>query len=161
MRENRIVENGFDLIIEPLRREDIAAILRIEAASDLAPSPIISYEKCLSDDNAFVEVARLNREIAGFVEMRLITSVLEIVNIAVLPEFRRCGIGHKLLRSVLEVAARERVEEIWLEVRESNETAIRFYEAHNFQTTGKRRKYYSAPIEDAALMNLKIAETSE
>ena len=40
----------------------------------------------------------------------------------------------------------------FLEVRKSNQAAIDFYIAHQFQIAGSRRNYYSDPMEDALIM---------
>jgi [ribosomal protein S18]-alanine N-acetyltransferase len=43
-----------------------------------------------------------------------------------------------------------------LEVRSSNSAALHFYERHNFQTVGRRSRYYNSPIEDALLLSAKL-----
>jgi ribosomal-protein-alanine N-acetyltransferase len=73
----------------------------------------------------------------------------ELENIAVLPEFRRRGLGRLLLSALLKHARLQGAERIFLEVRESNLEAIRLYEAAGFQQLGLRREYYLNPIEDA------------
>ena len=47
---------------------------------------------------------------------------------------------------------------IWLEVRESNHPARRFYEKHSFLEAGRRRAYYRNPEEDAVLYRLDLAD---
>ncbi len=73
----------------------------------------------------------------------------ELENIAVLPEFRRHGLGHQLLSALLEHARLQEAERIFLEVRESNLAAVRLYEAAGFEQLGRRRGYYLNPTEDA------------
>jgi ribosomal-protein-alanine acetyltransferase len=72
----------------------------------------------------------------------------EVLNLAVDPEYRRRGIGLRLLEAELE-----RGQGSWfLEVRESNEAAIRLYESAGFAASGRREKYYSDPVETAIVM---------
>lgn len=69
----------------------------------------------------------------------------ELLNLAVRPEARRRGVGRALLALL---AGRK----VWLEVRASNEAAIRFYESQGFRVCGRRKGYYRNPDEDAVLM---------
>jgi len=69
----------------------------------------------------------------------------DINRIAVLPDFRRKGIGKELLKKLLDILKEEGVEEVFLEVRESNIPAIELYRRFGFKevgigevTTGKR-----------------------
>ncbi len=75
-----------------------------------------------------------------------------IISIAVLPEYRRKGIGSKLLAKALE-ALRDEYEckEVYLEVRVSNTPAIKMYEKHGFKIVERIPMYY-VDGEDAYLM---------
>jgi ribosomal-protein-alanine N-acetyltransferase len=74
----------------------------------------------------------------------------EILNLAVAPTVRRQGIGRQLLSDVLE----QHTGECFLEVRESNQAARRFYERLGFKTVTERLQYYSNPPETAIVMKL-------
>ena len=76
----------------------------------------------------------------------------DIANIAVLPSHRKAGIGGSLLDTMLEQSRAEKTEAVYLEVRTSNEPAIRLYVSRGFQIIGKRKNYYKHPREDALLM---------
>jgi ribosomal protein S18 acetylase RimI-like enzyme len=71
----------------------------------------------------------------------------EILNIAVDPEFRRLGVGSRLLSEEL---ARGGIH--FLEVRESNTAARALYERQRFEIVGRRKAYYDHPREPAILM---------
>jgi ribosomal-protein-alanine N-acetyltransferase len=75
------------------------------------------------------------------------TDEVEVLNLAVDPAFRRQGIGTRLL---LSIASRH----VFLEVRESNEGALRLYRKLGFQEVGRREKYYDDPEETAIVMRL-------
>ena len=76
----------------------------------------------------------------------------QIVNVATHPNSRRRGAGHKLM-DAMEADARARgFTLLSLEVRVSNEPAIRLYEAHGFTKEGVRKGFYTAPREDAFVM---------
>ena len=76
----------------------------------------------------------------------------ELENIAVLPQFRRRGLGRELLTTLLAAARLQGAEQIFLEVRESNDAAIGLYQANGFQLLSRRRAYYLNPSGDALIM---------
>lgn len=76
----------------------------------------------------------------------------ELENVAVRPEFRRRGLGRELLSALLAAARLQAAERIFLEVRESNDAAIRLYQANGFQLLSRRHAYYLNPPEDALIM---------
>jgi ribosomal-protein-alanine N-acetyltransferase len=76
----------------------------------------------------------------------------ELENIAVLPEFRCRGVGRQLLAALLTHARALGAERIFLEVRASNQPAIRFYNLSGFQQLASRRDYYRDPDEDALIL---------
>jgi ribosomal-protein-alanine N-acetyltransferase len=75
----------------------------------------------------------------------------EILNLAVAPEYARQGIGTALVRTLLEVFARQGVQQVFLEVRESNTGAQAFYHELGFEPVGRRKGYYTKPREDALI----------
>lgn len=146
--------------IFPATAEDLEAIAEIESLSGLSQWGIESYKSELARDENLFYVARSEGKVIGFVFARLITPEIEIFNIAVLPDFRKQGIGRKLFETILELAVDRGCRECWLEVRESNLAARRFYEKLNFQNVGRRKNYYQFPVEDALLLGYKIDNES-
>jgi ribosomal-protein-alanine N-acetyltransferase len=76
----------------------------------------------------------------------------ELENVAVGREFRRRGIGRELIAALLAYARAGNAERILLEVRASNEGAIRLYKGSGFQILARREGYYRDPDEDALVM---------
>lgn len=136
---------------------DLEAIAEIESLSGLNQWGIESYRTELAKEENLFFVARSEEKIVGFIFARPITPTVEIFNIAVSPECRKQGIGRKLFETILERAVERGCAECWLEVRESNLPAREFYEKLGFQNVGRRKNYYSFPIEDALLLEFKIA----
>lgn len=81
-----------------------------------------------------------------------------ITNIAVKPEFRRCGIASALTAALLEKGIELRLSFLTLEVRESNSAATALYEKHGFKPVGQRRAFYRDPLENAILMTYFFKE---
>jgi [ribosomal protein S18]-alanine N-acetyltransferase len=94
-----------------------------------------------------------SQRVIGFVIARRMADELEILNLAVEAGFRRRGIGSQLLEAALEQARAFGTERALLEVRASNAAAIAFYGHHGFALTGRRRRYYSNPCEDALVLS--------
>lgn len=90
--------------------------------------------------------------VSGFLVAQSSGPEWELENIAVLPQFRRRGVGRELLCALLTAARQQGAERIYLEVRESNDGAIRLYQAAGFQLLSRRRAYYLNPSEDALVM---------
>ncbi len=94
--------------------------------------------------------------VAGLLVARTVAEEAELLNIAVLPEQRRLGLGTALLAEALRRLAAAGARKTWLEVRESNQPAIAFYRQHGFTVLGRRRAYYRAPMEDALLLGREL-----
>jgi ribosomal-protein-alanine N-acetyltransferase len=84
----------------------------------------------------------------------------ELELVLVRPHFRRRGTGTALIHTVLAWARDLAAGEVWLEVRQSNERAIRLYEDCGFMVVGRRSSYYVDPTEDAVLMRCRIEGNS-
>lgn len=76
----------------------------------------------------------------------------ELENVAVLPECRRQGVARALLSALLTQARSLGAHRILLEVRASNQAAIRLYEVNGFHHLARRRDYYRNPPEDAIIL---------
>jgi ribosomal-protein-alanine N-acetyltransferase len=103
-----------------------------------------------------VLLATRNGLVVGFLAARRAADEIEILNLAVLPEFRRKRFGRQLVEAALRKAAEAGARVAHLEVRCSNQAAIAFYEGCGFRPTGRRRGYYSNPLENALLMELAL-----
>jgi len=80
----------------------------------------------------------------------------EIYNIAVKREFQNRGIGNKLLNKLVLLAKEHNSQSIWLEVRNSNTKAVKFYQKNNFRQIYERKNFYSNPLENAIVMKRNL-----
>jgi len=85
----------------------------------------------------------------------LIPPEIHLLNVAVNPEFRRLGLGRRLLEAMIIIGRRSGTESIFLEVRPSNKAALDLYGSVGFLTAGRRPNYYEDG-EDAVLMTLDL-----
>ena len=79
-----------------------------------------------------------------------------VTNVAVSPMFRKKGYGEALVVAAKEAVKAEGAENIFLEVRVSNEPAISLYKKLGFEELGIRKKFYEHPVEDAIIMKVGI-----
>jgi [ribosomal protein S18]-alanine N-acetyltransferase len=89
--------------------------------------------------------------IVGFLIAHHLGPEWELENIVVAPTARRKGLGKQLLNSLLAAARDKNSNSVFLEVRESNSGARTLYEKAGFRQTGRRKSYYTSPLEDAIL----------
>jgi ribosomal-protein-alanine N-acetyltransferase len=80
----------------------------------------------------------------------------DITNVAVLPEYRRLGIGSILIEAVIKKAAELELSLLTLEVRRSNTVAQSLYSKYGFEVIGERKRYYSDNREDALIMTKEL-----
>jgi [ribosomal protein S18]-alanine N-acetyltransferase len=111
-----------------------------------------ALRKALIADSTVAFVSELNGEITGVIVGGRIVDEAEILNLAVKKEFRRKGLARALVQRVMAEWNTSKVANIFLEVRESNDAAIRMYEGFGFQRAGRRIRYYTEPEEDALVL---------
>ena len=135
--------------------DDATALLAIEQESaTTAHWTRDQYASCFADRSFLV--AEENGSIFGFLCARVVAREWEIENIVVVEGARRRGIANRLLEELLRRVRSRSGTAIWLEVRESNHPARRFYEKHGFLEAGRRSAYYRNPEEDALLYQLSM-----
>jgi ribosomal-protein-alanine N-acetyltransferase len=149
-----------DLKIELMQLEDLEDVSQIEIEGGLSVWGKQNYSEEIKRGDSILYVARtrdLKNKISivvGFVVARLITPTVEILNIATAQNQRKKGIGRRLLQQVIFESENRNYQACWLEVRESNDAARKFYSKMGFSEVGRRRSYYTNPSEDAILLSL-------
>lgn len=141
------------LHIEPMGFEDLDAVQAIERASFTTPWPPHAYRTELESNwLASYLVVRAADTVVGFGGLWMMVDEAHVTTFAVHPEWRRQGIGSRLIVALLDIAIERRASEATLEVRLSNLAARRLYERHGFRPVGLRPRYYSDDQEDALIM---------
>lgn len=111
------------------------------------------FKEELMQNNKYYFVAKYLDEFIGYVGFEQTGDDLNIQKIAVLEDYRNCGVASKLLNKVFEYRQKLDCNNILLEVDENNKSAISFYEKFGFKTISKRDRYYKNG--DACLVMLK------
>ena len=138
--------------------EDLEALLSIEKLCSPVPWQRDSLLRDLTvHDAAIYWVAETcSGQLAGYVACWKVQMEADIVNMAVLPEWRRRGVATALLEHLLDQLAAAGVEQVFLDVRESNQAARALYRRCGFTVIGQRTAYYPNNGESAIIMTKKL-----
>jgi [ribosomal protein S18]-alanine N-acetyltransferase len=137
-----------------LKLRDLNAIEEIERTSYPTPwsRSMFAGELAKPSSICLGAVDGERDELVGYLIISRYVDAWHVMNIAVAPEYRRKGIARRLMERLFEVTARDARRGYTLEVRVSNEAAIRLYEVLGFRARGVRRGYYTDNREDALIM---------
>lgn len=141
--------------IEPLTGpEDLDGVLHVESESFTNPWTREMYAWELQNRSVcHIYVVRTDAcPVAAFCAFWLVFDEIHINNVAVLPQFRGRGLGTALMHHVIAEGRRLGARRATLEVRASNEAALRLYERLGFYVAATRKNYYSTPVEDALIL---------
>ena len=143
------------MLIRPATAADIPAMMALEkhAATAAHWSPK-QYEAAFESDVRKVLVFEEGSAVQGFLVGRRVDDEWEIENVAIAGPARRSGLGARLVGEFLNLARSGGSRSVFLEVRESNRAARLLYEKWAFVESGRRKRYYRDPEEDAVLYRL-------
>ncbi len=160
------METGSIVIRGPLI-SDLNQIVHINRVSLPENYPVGYFIELIRNWQNYSSVAIVDGLVVGYLIMRLeheksfrwrvgSYDKAHLISIAVLPEYRRMGLGEKMLiDSLSKLKKLGGIKSVILEVRVSNTPAILLYEKHGF-IKSDRMKYYYADGEDAYLMTLYL-----
>lgn len=151
---------GLDAIIK-MQEEQVDGIVRIETECFAHPWTNQGVSEELENPTARFFAAIKNDEVVGYIGANNIAGEVYITNIAVLPIYRKQGIGELLLSVLLSVSEQENAQFVTLEVRESNQAAISLYEKCGFSAFGRRTHFYRDPEEDALIYTKYLNQRNE
>ncbi|MEP6755089.1 MAG: ribosomal protein S18-alanine N-acetyltransferase [Chthonomonadales bacterium] len=140
------------IIVEPMRKSDIPAVMAIEKQCYPCPWQETAYYTELNNRSAVYLVARRDLKVAGFGGMWVVMDEAHITTLAVEPVHRQQKIGERLLNDLLCAAVNIGASHATLEVRESNVAAQNLYEKYGFTQAAIRRNYYADNQENAIVM---------
>ena len=140
------------MTIREMTALDVEAVAQLEADIFSMPWSEQGFADTLCREDILFLVAYEKEQLLGYVGVYCTAEEGEITNVAVTPSARRGGVGRALLRELIKKLAQSGIYRIVLEVRVSNEPAIRLYEQEGFAVVGTRKNFYEKPTEDAYVM---------
>jgi len=141
------------LVIQPMRRRHLPAVLRIEKQVYPRPWTMSLYlgELALSSTRCYV-VARQDNRVVGYAGFMLNLDECHITTVAVDPAVQGRRIGMRLMLVLVNKAVARGAASLTLEVRMSNTAAQELYRRFGFVPAGVRKGYYPEVNEDALVM---------
>jgi [ribosomal protein S18]-alanine N-acetyltransferase len=144
---------ALEVHVVPMRRRHLRSVLRIEG--EVYPRPwsmsLFLSELALRSTRAYF-VARVGREVVGYVGLMMTVDDGHITTIAVDPRWHRHKIGTRLLLAASREAIGRGATSLTLEVRMANHGAQELYRRFGFRPVGVRKNYYAETNEDALVM---------
>jgi ribosomal-protein-alanine N-acetyltransferase len=132
----------------PLRLGDLVYVAALEAQIHAAPWTIGNFRDALAAGYS-ARIAERDFRIVAYGVLMPAPGEAQILNLSVVHDARRQGLGRTLLRLFVDDARNLDAEQIFLEVRTSNIPAIRLYESEGFLPVARRVGYYPGPSADA------------
>ena len=136
---------------------DLPQVIAIERRAFPTPWSLAMFVLELSKPSGICLAATIDDRIVGYVVCSRYDTVWHVMNVAVDPDRRRHGIATALITALLREVS-ERDSQVTLEVRASNDGAIKLYETFGFRAAGRRRAYYHDNREDALIMWRTVPE---
>ena len=151
------------MLIDPLTALDLDAVLTVEQRSFRDPWPRKVFEAELQHEWSYSYILRPAPDSppVGHVVFWIVADEVQLLHVAVDPDWRGQGYGRALLERLLEQARVNEASRITLEVRRSNRAALRLYLSLGFQSVGLRPRYYASDGEDAIVMDCVLNDDSE
>lgn len=132
-----------------LSQEDIDEIYEI--GKIINPNYKNLYDLNKLTPNDIIYTYKENNKIKGFLHIYNGIDIIDIINIAVVPDYQNQQIGTKLLEQLINNHPNKK---IMLEVKSTNYIAIKLYQKFNFQPINIRKQYYKDKT-DAIIMERK------
>ena len=134
-----------------MRTADLDDVVRISRATMLHPWRRNQFAQELICPRGHALVACGTRP-CGYAFFRFMGEEAELLQLAVEPAKMGQGTGGQLLRTGIKQLVFQGITTCFLEVRRENSRARRFYQRHGFVEIGRRKKYYTQPVDDAVVM---------
>ena len=149
-------------VIRPMLQSDIDSITVIENTTYDYPWSAGIFRDCLLAGYTNL-VLDCDGEVVGYGIMSIAAGEAHLLNICIVEELRRQGIGGRLLRQMMHLARQASAERIYLEVRPSNKSAFYLYDSAGFEVLGMRENYYKSDQgkEDAVVLVHHFRDAAE
>lgn len=138
--------------IVKMTMEDVGEIAALEKECFRMPWSEQSFRDEMNNPLAVYLIAKDGAKCIGYAGFWNVSGEGGITNVAVLPAYRRQGVGSMLLSEMIKAAETLKLDLLTLEVRKSNSAAQGLYSKFGFEIIGERKRYYSDNREDALIM---------
>ena len=145
-----------DVTIRPAHESDLDDVAAIERTVFADPWSRRSFVDLVEARQVLFLVASDANAVVGYAVVLISGVESELANLAVSRIVQRHGLGRRLLAEAVDQVKARGCKEMYLEVRASNEAALKLYETSGFKAVGRRARYYARPVEDAIVMRADL-----
>ena len=138
--------------IMPMEQTHVPQIAQLETLCFSEPWSEASVASELSNPLSCWLVAVEGEQVAGYIGSQTVMGETDMMNVAVAPDYRRQGVGEKLILALVDALKERGSHWLMLEVRQSNAPARSLYAKLGFAEVGRRKNYYRNPKEDALIL---------
>lgn len=140
------------MMITAMTAVHVAQVAELEKLCFSDPWSEKSVASELENKLALWLVALDGDTVAGYIGSQTVIDETDMMNVAVHPNYRRCGIAETLVYALVDALKTRDSHSLTLEVRASNDPAKKLYEKLGFAQVGRRPNYYRNPKEDALIL---------
>ena len=141
-----------EIMIRKMTMDDLDTVVEIEKECFSVPWSKQGFMDALQKTDAYYIVAVTDDRVVGYCGAYGVCDEADINQVAVTGNYRRSGIGERMVRRLLDGLKERGYLYTTLEVRKSNTAAIALYEKLGFVSEGIRKNFYEKPTEDAVIM---------
>ena len=141
-----------EIMIRKMTMDDLDTVVEIEKECFSVPWSKQGFMDALQKTDAYYIVAVTDDRVVGYCGAYGVCDEADINQVAVTGNYRRSGIGERMVRQLLDGLKERGYLYTTLEVRKSNTAAIALYEKLGFVSEGIRKNFYEKPTEDAVIM---------
>ena len=135
-----------------MRSSDAEEMAEIEMLCFAMPWSRESFWEELKNDSAIYIVGTIQEKVVAYAGAWISFGEAQVTNVAVHPDFRHQGIGTKLFENLIAEVKSRGVTAVTLEVRPSNDAALKLYGKFGLKSVGRRKHYYLDNDEDALIL---------
>lgn len=145
--------------IKKMDINDLDEVLSIAASSSLNPWSKNMFIGEMQNPFSYCFIIRIqeisNPPMLGFICFRNIEDESELVNVCIHPQYRKSGVGKRLMQFYIGFCSKKKIKTSYLEVNASNRPAVNLYQSFSYQLLGIRKNFYQGKF-DALLMVKQI-----
>ena len=146
------------VVIRPMAEGDIPQVCALERNTFSEPWSENAFAEELGNPFGVTLAAEEGGRVIGYLNAHVVFESAHLNNLCVAPGARRKGVAFLLLETLCRLAGGRGAQSLTLEVRQSNAPACALYRKLGFEPVGVRRRFYTAPVEDAVLMKKELTD---
>ncbi len=139
------------IVYRPMQEKDLDMVAALEAAAFSKPWQRKDFADALTSPNYLYYVAEQDGVVIANAGLILSIDEADLTNVTTAEACRGKGVAHALLEHLMQAAGEQGIVAFTLEVRAGNTAAIALYEKLGFVCEGRRKNFYTAPVEDALI----------